>query len=128
MDNLIYTVTSAKDFEEAVKAVVNETEAVGFRVLYIHDVKDTLGKKGHVIEPLKIIEVCNAKNAYMAIRTDINLALMLPCRVNVYIKNGKVYISALRPGFMQVVFPEIDIADVVADVDKKLIAIVEQAK
>lgn len=121
-----YTVQTKKSFDEAVESVIAETAKVGFRVLYIHDVKKTVGTKGFEIEPLKIIEICNAKNAYTAIQKDINLALCLPCKINVYMKNGKIYISGMRPVLMKKIFKNID--DLVDEVDKAIKTIVDNAK
>jgi len=45
MDNFDYTVTTKKSFDEAVKAVEQETKTAGFRVLYVHDVTATLAEK-----------------------------------------------------------------------------------
>ena len=53
--NFDYTVTTEKTFDEAVKAVEQETKTADFRVLYVHDVTVTLKEKGFEIEPYKII-------------------------------------------------------------------------
>lgn len=123
-----YTVKSGKSFDKAVESVVIESAKVGFRVLHIHNVKETVGKKGFVIEPLKIIEICNAKNAYTAIQKDIRLALCLPCKINVYTKNGKTYISGMRPLLMKEIFPQVDIHDLTNEVDTLLCSIIDNAK
>jgi len=128
MKDLVYTVTTNKNFKAAVDSVVHETDVAGFRVLHIHDVQETLSKKDLSIEPLKIIEICNAKNAYSVIQKDINLALILPCKINVYVKGGQVFISALRPLMMSKLYPDDGLDDLVAEVDEKLKIIVEQAK
>lgn len=121
-----YTKSSSKPFKDAVNSVIEETVKVGFRVLYVHDVKETLGKKGFEIEPLKIIEICNAKNAFNAITKDINLALCLPCKINVYTKDGKIFISGMRPVIMKEIFKNID--DLVDEVEKAIKTIVDNSK
>lgn len=128
MDTFEYTVSTKKNFDFAVDAIVNETEKAGFRVLYIHDVQDTLFKKGFTIKPLKIVEICNAKNAYAAIEKNIALALILPCKINVYLKGGKVFISALRPTVIKEIFPTHDIDYLLTEVDEKMKIIVENSK
>ncbi|KKS86126.1 MAG: hypothetical protein UV59_C0002G0001, partial [Candidatus Gottesmanbacteria bacterium GW2011_GWA1_43_11] len=92
-----YTVTTKKSFDEAVTSVEKETKNAGFKVLHIHDVTATLKEKGFEIEPFKIIEVCNAKSAYAVLQADIKIGLCLPCKINVYLKDGKTYISGMRP-------------------------------
>jgi len=121
-----YTLQTKKSFDEAVESVEAETGRAGFRVLYVHDVKETLSKKNFIIDTLKIIEICNAKNAYTAIQKDINLALCLPCKINVYVKNGKTYISGMKPVIMKEIFINID--DLVDDVEKAIHTIVDNAK
>ncbi len=57
------TVTTNKPFDEAVAAIEKKAVEKGFRVLHTHDVAATLTEKGFPREPLKIIEICNAKYA-----------------------------------------------------------------
>ena len=100
-----YTVTTKKSFAEAVAAVEQETKAAGFRVLYIHDVAATLKEKDLKIEPFKIIEICNAKSAYTVLQADIIIGLCLPCKINVYQKDGLTHISGMRPIVLPQFFP-----------------------
>ena len=51
-----YTISTDKNFDEAVKRVQEEIAKAGMRVLYVHDVQKTLGEKGFDREPFKIIE------------------------------------------------------------------------
>lgn len=123
-----YTVTTEKSFEEAVVAIEEETKKAGFRVLYIHDVAETLAEKGLTIEPLKIIEICNAKNAYNALHAEIKIGLCLPCKINVYRKDGKTYISGMRPVILPKFFPEADLGSLPADVDEIIRGIIDESK
>lgn len=84
-----YTVTTEKTVDEAVEAVEKETKDAGFKVLHIHDVTATFKEKGFEIEPFKIIEICNAKSAYVVLQADVKIGLCLPCKINVYQKDGK---------------------------------------
>ena len=79
-----YTVESRKPFDEAVKAVEEQSAAKGFGVLHTHDVAGTLAAKGFRREPLKIVEICNARLANEALAKDPRLSLMLPCPISVY--------------------------------------------
>lgn len=123
-----YTVTTKKSFDEAVKAVESETKSAGFRVLYIHDVTATLKEKGFEIEPLKIIEICNAKSAYTVLKADINIGLCLPCKINVYIKGGKTYISGMRPIVLSQFFPQAHLGNLPAEIDTIIRGIIDKSK
>lgn len=128
MNNFEFTVTTKKSFNEAVKAVSEETKKAGFRVLYIHDVATTLAEKNFQIEPLKIIEVCNAKSAYAVLQADIKIGLCLPCKINVYQKEGQIYISGMRPTVLSQFFPQADLGNLPAEVDAIIRGIIEKAK
>lgn len=123
-----YTVTTEKSFDESVKAVEQETKTVGFRVLHVHDVTATLKEKGFEIEPFKIIEVCNAKSAYTVLKADIKIGLCLPCKVNVYQKDGKTYISGMRPVILPQFFPNANLGNLPTEVDKIIIRIIDKSK
>jgi len=123
-----YTITTRKTFEEAVKSVENETKNAGFRVLYIHDVTATLEEKGFEIEPFKIIEVCSAKSAYAVLQADIKIGLCLPCKINVYRKDEKTYISGMRPVILAQLFPQANLGDLPAEVDEIIRGIIDRSK
>lgn len=123
-----YAVTTKKSFDEAVKSVEEETKNAGFRVLYTHDVTATLAEKNFQIEPLKIIEICNAKSAYTVLQADIKIGLMLPCKINVYQKNGKTYISGMRPIILSQFFPQANLGDLPKEVDAMIRGIINKSK
>ena len=123
-----YTVTTEKSFDEAVKTVVQETKTAGFRVLYVHDVAETLKEKGFEIEPFKIIEICNAKSAYTVLKADIKIGLCLPCKINVYQKNGKTFISGMRPIVLPQFFPNADLGNLPEEIDAIIRGIIDKSK
>ena len=123
-----YTVTTKRSFGEAVAAVEQETKNAGFRVLYIHNVAATLKEKGFEIEPFKIIEICNAKSAYTVLKADIKIGLCLPCKINVYQKNRKTYISGMRPTILPRFFPQANLGDLPAEVDAIIRGIIDKSK
>ncbi|OGK56316.1 hypothetical protein A3J15_02585, partial [Candidatus Roizmanbacteria bacterium RIFCSPLOWO2_02_FULL_38_10] len=97
-------------------------------VLHIHDVTATLKEKGFEIEPFKIIEVCNAKSAYAVLQADIKIGLCLPCKINVYQKDGKTYISGMRPIILPQFFPQANLGNLPVEVDTIITGIVDSSK
>jgi uncharacterized protein (DUF302 family) len=128
MSEIDYTVETRKSFDEAVKAVEEKTMAKGFGVLHTHDVTATLAAKGFHREPLKIIEICNARYANETLEKDIRLALMLPCPISVYTERGKTFISTFRPSAIPSFFPKAGVESMAADVEKVILEIVNEAK
>ena len=123
-----YTVTTEKSFKDAVGTVEQETKKAGFRVLYTHDVTKTLSEKGFTIEPFKIIEICNAKSAYAVLQADIKIGLCLPCKINVYQKDGKTFISGMRSIILPRFFPKANLGDLPAEVDAVIKGIIDKSK
>lgn len=123
-----YTVETSKAFDEAVQSVQERTAAIGFRVLHTHDVAATLAEKGFPREPLKIVEVCNARYASEVLAKDINIALMLPCPISVYEQSGKRFISTMLPSTLVQFYPNAGIEETAAKVEKAVLEIVNSAK
>ena len=126
--DFIYEVSSDKSFEDVVAAVQKQTQTNGFRVLHIHDVQATLAEKNFIREPLKIIEVCNAKYAYTALQIEISVSLLMPCRINVYPKEGKTVISTVRPKALVKMFQKSELEEFANEVENVLIKIIDGSK
>ncbi len=125
MTDFIFEVRTQKSFEEMVEAIEAHTQVNGFRVLHTHDVQATLAEKGFIREPLKIIEVCNAKYAYQALNIEATVSLLMPCRINVYIEGEQTLISTLRPSAFVHMFEKPELENFAADLDRALIKIIE---
>lgn len=123
-----YTATTTKTFDEAVQSVQDEVAKNGMRVLYVHDVQKTLGEKGFERDSFKIIEFCNAKFADEFLNKDIKIGLCLPCKVNVYVKNGQTFISGMRPIILPQFFPQADLGERPKEIDQIIQSIINNAK
>ncbi|CEP67636.1 Uncharacterised conserved protein UCP021774 [Moorella glycerini] len=126
--DISYTVTTDKDFAAAVAAVEEATAIQGMKVQHIHDVQATLKSKGYDSEPLKIIEICNARYAHEVLAKNVLISLMMPCKINVYTKEGKTYISALRPTMLASFYPQAGLEEIASQVDAKIRAVVDAAR
>lgn len=123
-----YTVTTTKNFNSAVKSVEEKIAKAGMRVLYIHDVQKTLAEKGFGREPFKIVEFCNAKFANEFLNKDIKIGLCLPCKINVYVKDGQTFVSGMRPIILPQFFPEADLGNSPQEIDQIIQKIINNAK
>ena len=123
-----YTITTTKTFDEAVQDAQAEIVKAGMRVLYIHDVQKTLGEKGFKRESFKIIEFCSAKFANEFLDKDMKLGLCLPCKINVYTKDGQTFISGMRPTILPKFFPEAQLGALPEEIDKLIKIIIDNSK
>ena len=123
-----YTVTTTKDFNFAVERTQEEIAKAGMRVLYIHDVQKTLAEKGFEREPFKIVEFCSAKYANEFLNADIKIGLCMPCKINVYIKDGQTFISGMRPIVLPQFFPQADLGEKPKEIDQIIKNIIDNTK
>ena len=128
MKKFEYTVATTKPIEQAVRSVEEISARRGFRVLHTHDVSGTLAEKGFQREPLRIVEICNARYASEVLNKDVKIALMLPCPISVYTQEGQTFISTLLPSSIGQFFPDAGIEGVAAEVEKAVLEIVNEAK
>lgn len=122
------TVTSDKAFDEAVSAIERRAGEKGFRVLHTHDVAATLAEKGFPREPLKIVEICNAKYASQVLAKDVKISLMLPCPISVYVEKSKTHISTLLPTSIVEFYPRAGIEGLASEVEKIVLEIIDAAR
>jgi len=123
-----YTISTEKTFDEAVQGVQDEIVKAGMRVLYVHDMQKNLADKGFERGPLKIVEACNAKYAHEFLNADIKIGLCMPCKINVYIEDGKTIISGMRPIVLPQFFPQANLGDKPKEIDQIIVSIIDSAK
>lgn len=123
-----YTIATQKNFASTVLTVQEEITKAGFRVLYIHDVQKTLAEKGFEIEPMKIIEFCNAKSAYTVLQADSKIGLCLPCKILLYTKDGQTTISGMRPIVLPQFFPEAQLGTLPEEIDNLIKVVIDNSK
>jgi Uncharacterized conserved protein len=127
MNKFAYVVTTCKSVDEATTAVEQETAAKGLRVLHTHDLAALLAEKGFPREPLKIVEVCNAKYASEALAKDVTSALLMPCPIVVYQEKGETHISTMLPSLMPVFFPGKGFEHVASELEQAVLYVVDSA-
>jgi uncharacterized protein (DUF302 family) len=85
-------------YEETIANVAEKLKTEGFGVLTTIDVKETLKKKLNVdFMKYVILGACNPPFAYMSLRTEEQIGLLLPCNVIVYEKGGETHVSIFNP-------------------------------
>ncbi len=125
---LAYTVESNRRFEEIVSDVEKKIQENGFRVLYVHDVQKTMQDKGFEFSRYKIIEMCNAKLAHDILLAEMEIGLMIPCKINVYEKGGKRYVSGMLPTLISDLYPKVDLGSAPDEVETIIKKIIDEVK
>lgn len=122
-----YTKTTNKNMDQAVQDLETAVESNGFKVLNQLDIGAILNSKGFDCEPTRILEVCHAPSAAAVLEANVDISLLLPCKINVYQRKGTTHVSALDPGMMKQFFDEPEILKIADEVQSQIKRIVDQA-
>ena len=115
-------------YEQAIARVTETLKEQGFGILTEIDVKATLKKKlDKDFTPYVILGACNPPLAFRALSEEIDIGLLLPCNVNVYVdaQSGKTVVSAIDPQVLVEVTGRKDLQPIAEEVRGKLTAAIE---
>ncbi|HET6351830.1 MAG TPA: DUF302 domain-containing protein [Coriobacteriia bacterium] len=106
MSDMAYTVHSAKNFADTLKALEEAATAAGWTALGVHDMKARFDKKGIAWEgQISIFEMCNANFASQMALADPRFVLHMPCRAVVReLEDGVVEVSILQTTYVASLF------------------------
>ncbi len=118
-----------KSIKQASTDLETAVVAHGFGVLHIHDLKETMHKKGvEFNEDCRIFEVCNPHKAKTVLETDMSMNMALPCRISVYSEDGQNYIGMILPAaLLGMLSDSDDLGEVAAEVEELSIQMIEDA-
>ncbi len=125
MSELGYSIESDKSIDDASISLAKITPEFNFRILAIHNVKETLAEKGFEIKPLKIYEVCNAGFAHKALGKDINVAMFMPCKIILRQEENKTIITLVRPSMISKMLPDSGLEELAGNVEEQLKELIE---
>lgn len=125
-----YIVTTNKSVEQAVEDLQAAVKDNNFGVLHIHNIKETLNKKGvDFTRECRILEVCNPQKAKEVLDNDMSMNIALPCRISVYQDNGDTKIGMIKPkALLAMLSDSEELAAIAAEVEEITIRIIDQAK
>jgi uncharacterized protein (DUF302 family) len=99
-----------------------------FGVIAIHDLRDTMRKKGvELAMACRIYEVCNPLQAKKVLEADGAISTALPCRISVYGSEGGHTLATMRPTEMMKIFANADIERVAQEVEEVVLQMMRDA-
>jgi uncharacterized protein (DUF302 family) len=127
MDNL-HVVETDKPIDEACEALHEACAEHRFGVLHVHDVKETMRKKGVEFDrPVRIFDVCNPHKAKIVLEENPHVSAVLPCAISLFTEGDKTRISFVRPTMMLSLFGAESLAPVADEVEATMKSIVAMA-
>lgn len=87
-------------FDETVEAITQSAKANEWSMPHLYDLQATMMKHGFAVKPVKVFSLCKPEHAYQILNDDKvrDVSALMPCRVAVYEKGGKIYVSMLNSG------------------------------
>lgn len=127
---MFYIVESSKSFYEATFDLPPVIQRLGFVLLHLHDLGETLRRKEiELDDECQVFEVCNYRQMEKLLAIDIRLALTLPWKITVFTEDGATKIGIVRPESLHVTQPENPrLARLLAEIEEKLIQIVDETR
>jgi uncharacterized protein (DUF302 family) len=80
-------------------------QANHFGVMQVHNLKETMAKKGvDFARECLIFEVCQPQQAKKVLDQNMSVSTALPCRISIYEEGGKTILATLKPTTLLAMF------------------------
>jgi uncharacterized protein (DUF302 family) len=109
-------------FEDAIELTREALAEEGFGILCEIDVTEKMEEKLGLTDfrDYRILGACNPPLAREALDTEVDLGVLLPCNVVVYVDDGDTVVSAVDPAAMLSVVGRDDLDPIAEDVGESL--------
>ena len=119
---------TSKPLAEIESALQESASRNKFGVIAIHDLRETLKKKGvDLAMECRIFEVCNPHQAKKVLESDGAISTALPCRISVYGSEGNYTLATMLPTEMMKAFERPEIAPVAKEVEDVIVRMMQDA-
>jgi uncharacterized protein (DUF302 family) len=125
---MLYTIESSKDIDEVGVSLEEAIKKRNFGVLTVHNLKETLAKKGvELNKECRIFEVCNPLQAKRVLDANAEISTALPCRISIFTENNKTKLSTIKPTIMLSMYPNPELKNIAEEVEKVILDAMEEA-
>ena len=117
-----------KTVSEAGAALQAAVQANHFGVMQVHNLKETMTKKGvEFTRECLIFEVCQPQQAKKVLDQNMSVSTALPCRISIYEENGKTILASLKPTALLAMFNTPQLKRVAQEVEDTIVKIMKEA-
>lgn len=125
---MLVTQLTNKTVSEAATALAIAVEANHFGVMQVHNLHETMAKKGvEFAHECLIFEVCQPQQAKKVLDQDMSISTALPCRISIYERDGKTVMATLKPTILLAMFGVPQLEDVAQEVEATILKIIKEA-
>ena len=125
---MLFKLPTDKTVSEAADALHAAVQANHFGVMQVHNLKETMAKKGvEFSRECLIFEVCQPQHAKKVLDEDMSVSTALPCRISIYEENGKTILATLKPTTLLAMFNVPQLEKVAQEVEATIVKIMKEA-
>ena len=125
---MLVKLSTNKTVGEAAAALQAAVQAHHFGVMQVHNLQETMMKKGVDFERACLIfEVCQPQQAKKVLEQNMSVSTALPCRISIYEEGGKTILATLKPTMLLAMFNSPQLKDVAQEVEDTIVKIMKEA-
>src|SRR5664280_2019630 len=125
---MLVKTSTGKTVSETATALHAAVQANQFGVMQVHNLKETMVKKGVEFErECLIFEVCQPQQAKKVLDQNMSVSTALPCRISIYEESGKTILATLKPTTLLAMFHAPQLVGVAQEVEDTIVKIMKEA-
>jgi uncharacterized protein (DUF302 family) len=125
---MLVKLSTDKTVSEAAAALQATVQANHFGVMQVHNLKETMAKKGvEFARKCLIFEVCQPQQAKKVLDENMSVSTALPCRISIYEEGGKTILATLKPTTLLAMFNTPKLKGVAQEVENTIVKIMKEA-
>ena len=125
---MLVKLSTDRSVSEVATALQAAVAANHFGVMQVHNLQDTMTKKGVAFaRQCLIFEVCQPQQAKKVLEENMSVSTALPCRISIYEQGGKTVLATLKPTVLLAMFNTPQLNEVAREVEDMLIKIMKEA-
>ena len=125
---MLIKLSTDKTVNEAATALQAAVQANHFGVMQVHNLKETMTKKGVEFDrECLIFEVCQPQQAKKVLDENMSISTALPCRISIYEEGGKTILATLKPTTLLAMFNTPQLDGVAQEVETAIVKIMKEA-
>jgi uncharacterized protein (DUF302 family) len=125
---MLIKLSTDKTVSEAAAAMQGAVQANHFGVMQVHNLKETMNKKGvEFARECLIFEVCQPQQAKKVLDENMSVCTALPCRISIYEEDGKTILATLKPTTLLAMFDTTQLKGVAQEVEDTIVKIMQEA-
>ena len=125
---MLIKIPTEKNVSEAAAALQAAVQANQFGVMHVHNLKETMAKKGvEFARECLIFEVCQPQQAKKVLEQNMSVSTALPCRISIYEEGGRTILASLQPTALLAMFNTPQLEGVAQEVEATIVKIMKDA-